>query len=137
MKVKCTTLFDITFTGVTGRFRPSTIPFVDQSGCKIDTQDKWNYARNQQRNFETLVQLISLRTQPLNLTTPVKAADIYEFTFETETVDVYLDNGDDLGLLRKDCEGVPMLTKLDESGNLEPVLHSLERPNIWFEKLEK
>lgn len=133
--IKCKTLFDITFTGITGRFRPSLLSFIDRSGCLIDTQEKWNYARNQQRNFETLIQLISLRIQPLNLTDPVKRIEHYEFTFDVETTDAFLDNGDELGLLRKDCAGVPMLINLDEFGKLAPVLSY--QTNVWFEKIEE
>jgi hypothetical protein len=138
IRIKCKTLFDITLTGVTGRFRPSVLPFVDRSGCKIDTQDKWNYARNQQRNLETLIQLISLRSQPLNLTDPIKREEYYEFTFDVETVDAYLDNNDELFLLRRDCEGVPMLVNLDEFEKIDSVLCCIgQRPNVWFERISE
>ena len=70
IKIKVCTLFDITTTGVTGHFKTSRIPFTDRAGHRIDTVDAWNRARNQQRNWETLTQLIQLRTQIDNVVEP-------------------------------------------------------------------
>jgi nucleoside-diphosphate-sugar epimerase len=67
MKIYCETVFDITATGVTGHFKSSRIPFIDHAGHKITDSDSWNRARNQQRNWETLTQLIQLRTQIDNI----------------------------------------------------------------------
>lgn len=135
MKIKCRTLFDISLTGVTGRFRTNALPFVDKAGRLVDNIDDWNYSRNQQRNFETLIQIISLRTQPMNISTPVKSGDYFEFTFTVETTDVFLDNSDELALLATDSSGVPMLVKLGEKSDLESILRP--NTNIWFELIEK
>ena len=81
MKIICQTLFDCTYTGVTGHFRIAQIPFADRTGTVIRTEEQWYRARNQQRNWETLMQVISLRTQPLNLTIPTLKDGKWEFEF--------------------------------------------------------
>ena len=76
IKIKVRTLFDITATGVTGHFKSSRHDF--------DSQESWNRARNQQRNWETLVQLLNLRTQIMEITVPVNDKDFWSFEFESE-----------------------------------------------------
>ena len=75
MKVMCRTLFDCTHTGVTGHFRPQQLPYTTKSGIKLETPEHWNLARNQQRNWESILQIVSLRTQPMNIVYPVKQKD--------------------------------------------------------------
>ena len=85
MKIKCKTLFDITFTGVTGRFSVSAIPFKDRTGREIKNIDNWNFARNQQRNYETLLQLLSLRTQPMNISNPKQTIKVLNIQYTCNT----------------------------------------------------
>ena len=135
MKVLCRTLFDCTFTGVTGHFRESQLPYATKSGLLLQTQADWNRARNQHRNWESLVQVISLRTQPMNMTRPVKSQDAWHFEFEVEAEGVLGGghNTDDLAGLISDCEGVPMVTGLDEPIVLTATLHAHGTDqNIWF-----
>jgi hypothetical protein len=54
MKYACRTLFDITATGITGHYKTSRIPFMDEAGQEIANTDDWNRARNQQRNPKVL-----------------------------------------------------------------------------------
>lgn len=135
MKILCRTLFDITATGVTGHYKPSRIPFQDSAGQHIDTVEAWNRARNQQRNWETVTQLLSLRTQLVNINTPTKTHTEWTFEFEIDNDNLFWTANDDLGILKHDCEGVPMLTGLGE--------HSVDRAvlaidqNIWFEPINK
>jgi hypothetical protein len=135
MKVLCRTLFDCTFTGVTGHFRESQLPYTTKSGLVIQTQADWNRARNQHRNWESLVQVISLRTQPMNMTRPEKLAQGWCFEFEVEAEGVLGSEfgSDELAGLVCDCEGVPMVTGLDESDVVTATLHA-QGPdqNIWF-----
>ena len=42
MKIRCTTSFDITATGVTGHCKPSRLPFQDRSGQMITNEQEWN-----------------------------------------------------------------------------------------------
>jgi hypothetical protein len=109
MKIRCTTSFDITATGVTGHCKPSRIPFTDDSGTSINNEQDWNLARNKQRNWETITQLISLRTQVDNITQPVQDNDHWTFEFEVEAAGIFAADGDPLGVLKQDCAGVPML----------------------------
>ena len=130
MKIVCTTSFDITVTGVTGHYKVSRVPFQDCAGREITTERDWNRSRNQQRNGETLQQLLSLRTQVFSATVPEHADTGWQFEFEVETPGVY---GQDLELLRSDCEGVPMLTGLDETASSTKVLVTQgQLQNLWF-----
>ena len=130
MRIQCRTLFDITATGVTGHCKPSRMPFKDQAGCTITDISDWNRSRNQQRNWETLTQLISLRTQLTDLTMPVKNDDLWQFEFEVDNDNLFLNNNDSLAVLKADCAGVPMLTGLNESADIESVL--VNDCNLWF-----
>jgi hypothetical protein len=138
MKVLCRTLFDCTFTGVTGHLRPQQLPFTTKTGLVIHTPDQWNRSRNQQRNWESLLQIISLRTQPMNVVYPVKQKDGWHFEFEVEAEGV-LSGGyqtDELSGLVGDCEGVPMVTGLDESIAVTATLHAQGTDqNIWFQAI--
>ena len=133
MKYKCSTRFDITATGVTGHFKQSRVPFTDRAGNKITDTDSWNRARNQQRNWETLTQLISLRTQIGDVVEPVQDQTVWHFEFTTET-EVFNDGTDPVGVLKQDANGIPMLLELDNIPDIDPVLiTSGARQNIWFE----
>ena len=138
MKIQCRTLFDCSRTGVTGHFRASQVPFQDQTGRIIRSESDWNFARNQQRNWETIVQIISLRTQPMNVGSTTVNDNAWEFVFEVEAAGVYSINADinNMDALLQECNGVPMITNLDESADLEPRLVSHgDKQNIWFESV--
>jgi hypothetical protein len=135
MKIQCRTLFDCSHTGITGHFRPSTVPFEDQTGQTINNQQDWNRARNQQRNWETIVQMISLRTQPMAIGNTTVADGAWEFSFEIETPGVYSANGDidNYDSLLSECSGIPMIVGLDEINELAPELIATgSKQNIWF-----
>ena len=134
MKIQCQTLFDITATGTTGHVKPSRMPYQDQAGTKILDTESWNRSRNQQRNWETITQLISLRTQVTELTEPVKIKDHWQFEFEVENQNLFTDGIDQLTVLKADCTGVPMLTGLNESALTGTVL--TVDTNIWFALIE-
>ena len=136
MKVLCRTLFDCTRTGVTGRFRSSELPFVDVAGQSVATLQDWTRSRNQQRNYETLLQIFGLRTQPQQISEPQSINKEWSFTFESENENVFsMDGADDnLASLKQDCEGIPMMLGLTEVSGTEPVLTCQGvNQNIWFE----
>ena len=140
MKILCRTLFDCTYTGTTGNFRINQLPFTDQSGKKIANHNDWNFSRNQQRNWETLVQIISLRAQPTIVTYPTYNFGCWEFVFAVETAGVYSGNGqeDDYGALLNECSGIPMIVGLKETCPLASHLIPHEQDqNIWFESVNK
>ena len=140
MKVLCRTLFDCTYTGVTGHFRAQQLPYTTKGGLILDTVEDWNRARNQQRNWESLLQIMSLRTQPMNVVLPVKHKDGWHFEFEVEAEGVLSSSfdSDDLAGLVGDCEGVPMVTGLDEDEVITATLHAQgANQNIWFTSINK
>lgn len=138
MKIICRTFFDCSATGVTGHFRPSQVPFDHQAGGVVQDQRSWNYARNQQRNWETLTQLISLRTQPISVDSLGHESGIWSFEFEVESGLVYSTSGqeNDISGLVNECAGVPMITGLQETLTCETVLITQGADqNIWFDPI--
>lgn len=142
MKIRCSTLFDITKTGIGRR----------QSATK-DASIIENKSRNQQINFETILQIISMRCQPENISNPQKnvvekdsrwgseySKDklcVWQFTFTTYHRDVFYDGIDKLGNLYKDSDGVPMITNLDESPTfLSKININGDHKNIHYEIVE-
>lgn len=125
-KVICRTQFDITATGVRSNFNQNRVPFVDDAGQKIQDQSDWHRSRNQQRNWETINQLISLRTLPIHITRPQmfekSGCKSWQFEFSVENIGQIELEGDALGALKKDCHGVPMILGLDETYKNESFL---------------
>ena len=136
MKFICKTYFDITATGVTGHYKSSRVPFQDLTGVRIENETSWNRARNQQRNWETITQLISLRTQISELQNPKKDKTTWSFEFESETPYVFGPEDNPTELLLSDSAGVPMLIGLGNIKKLAPLLIvSGPDQNIWFDVL--
>jgi hypothetical protein len=135
MKYVCQTLFDITATGVTGHCKSARMPFRDRAGQTINNEEAWNRSRNQQRNWETLTQILSLRTQLFLLTDPVSdlTGTRWMFEFETESDGIYGPESDPVAVLRADANGVPMLRELNNDPDIENMLVTEgARQNIWF-----
>ena len=120
--------FDCRPTGVTGHFRTNVLPFVDRADQSITNFESWNSSRNQQRNWETLLQLIGLYTQPQHISNIRMKNGRWEFEFETEFDDVFRLNDDPVGLLKQACRGVPIINYVQQQ------LTALLQPdvNIWF-----
>lgn len=138
MKIICKTLFDCTYTGVTGNFKAGQIPFVDRAGQEVKDVAAWNKSRNQQRNWETIMQLISLNTQPQDIVPPKFNNGVWQFEFRVESADVFAanNNSDPLAGLKQNCTGVPMITNLNEADVIDPVLFAVgSDQNIWFETI--
>ena len=144
MKVLCRTLFDCTFTGVTGHLRPQQLPFTTKTGLTIDTPEQWNRSRNQQRNWETILQCISLKTQPIEVSEPncfsKDEINVWQFSFQIEQLGIFDDGNDPLGLLKQDVHGVPMIVGLSETyqeGFLMPyMLATGDNANIFFKLIQ-
>jgi len=141
--ITCHTLHDITPSGVIGRHRP---------GLGED-QAEWMRKRNTQSNFDTILQAISLRSQPEIINDPIRSMikfddDRFGFLFEQLEDEEYpcwsfdfsimhtsvFDNGiSELGLLYIDCDHVPMI-KCDTEWEKLPALldTSDELRNIYF-----
>jgi hypothetical protein len=135
MKYMCQTSFDITATGVTGHSKSARMPFVDRAGQHITDETSWNRSRNQQRNWETITQILSLRTQLFDLTDPIpdQTGARWMFEFETESEGIYGPVSDPVSILRSDADGVPMLRELNNDPDIENILVTKgARQNIWF-----
>ncbi len=136
MRFSCKTLFDITATGVTGHYKSSRVPFKDLVGTDITNEITWNRSRNQQRNWETLTQLIGLRTQIAKLVSPEQIDKLWSFDFEVDAPYVFGSNENPTELLLSDCNGVPMLINLENKAELSPYLVVTgSNQNIWFSEL--
>jgi hypothetical protein len=145
-KISCYTLFDITQTGVINRSRPG----VD------DDPELWLRKRNTQCNFDTIVQAVSLRSQPENITEPVLTKiklnefdnfgflfeedieiNCWSFDFTVQNVSVYNDGITELGSLYSDCDQVPMIKTMSAWNKLPEFLDSSdELKNIYFKVVE-
>lgn len=143
--ITCYTLFDITQTGVLNRQRTP----LDED------QETWLYRRNTQCNFDTILQSISLRSQPEVTTTPVQFKvefdkveyfgylfnqveneqyNCWTFDFSVQHPSVFSDGITELGHLYNDCDGVPMIKCGTEWTKLPSFLDtSDELRNIYFE----
>ena len=114
------------------------MPFDNRAGGVVRDQLTWNYARNQQRNWETLNQLISLRTQPVSVTSLGHSNGVWSFEFEVESGLVYSASGreDDITVLVNECNGVPMIVGLEETQTQHSVLITQGHDqNIWFDPI--
>lgn len=143
--ISCYTLFDITATGVLNRSRPM-----------LDEEDSsWIKKRNTQCNYDTILQLISLRSQPDILSKPERMSinfndfdkfgflfeqqenetyNCWHFKFEIQHSSVFYDGINELGGLYTDCDAVPMLKVGTEWDKLPLMLDtSDELRNIYFE----
>lgn len=143
--IRCYTLFDITNTGIFSRKAPS-----DLDSEKLSS---WQKNRNRQVNLDTLLQVISLRSQPENITTVTKFkinfkefqkfgfmyeteddTECYSFDFSVNHKNVFDDGISNLGYLFDDCSGVPMLKVGTEWEKLPTFLDtSPELRNVYFE----
>jgi hypothetical protein len=135
MRFACQTLFDITATGTTGHCKTARLPYNDAAGQVIRDQVTWNRSRNQQRNWETLQQILSLRTQIMQITLPLpdQTGTRWMFEFETDTAGAFGPDDDATMILRQDAAGVPMLGELNNEPDLDPFLVTTgPRQNIWF-----
>jgi hypothetical protein len=130
----CYTLVDITETGV----------IRDSESQQLD--------RNQQRNWETVLQCISLLAQPMEISQWIPCQcecvekqfefgseyrgphRVWIFNFSVEHEDVFSDGQDQFARLDRVIDRVPVITYLTETARfLLPILHtSGPIKNIYF-----
>jgi hypothetical protein len=135
--VSCRTRFDITATGIRGHFRSGQLPFQDNEGNLIRDNVSWTRSRNQQRNWETVNQIISLRCLPENITLPKRSLEqdraVWSFRFEIPDPASIARDDDAVALLHTDCKDVPMITGLDEDTGVGAYLVPGPGGNIEFQ----
>lgn len=125
------TLVDITSTGV------------------IHNRADREFERNQQRNWETVLQCIGLRTQPFDILGPVSKLmnvddhfgemyfgkqRVWCFTFAVEQLGIWDTGTDPLDLLHKDFNQVPVIQGLNETARfILPIFYTQGAiKNIFF-----
>lgn len=146
--VACYSLFDITQTGVINRSKPGP----------EDDPEIWHFKRNTQCNFDTILQVISLRSQPEIINTPNmlkikfnnfehfgflynQETDLelscWTFNFTIQHPSVFYDGISELGYLYADCDQVPMIKTPTCWEKLPNFLDSSdELRNIYFKVLQ-
>jgi hypothetical protein len=138
MKIRVKTYFDCTATDSTGHFRATQVPYQDAAGQEICDLDSWTRSRNQQRNWETINQLIALRAQPFDVSPPSSRNGLWSFEFFVENDLVYSESGrrDDFSALLSECHSVPMILGLNESlTQHDRLICQGPDQNIWFEPI--
>lgn len=140
-RIACYTLFNINQTGVLNRARPS----------ESEDYNEWLFKRNTQCNFDTILQSISLRSQPEVIKFPtvdnadvkkfglkyanIKNLKVWTFEFEIYHDSVFNDEDGDLGALYKDVQGVPMIKFKEDCKALPNYLdNTKDYKNIYFIK---
>ena len=146
--ITCYTLFDITPTGIVNRNRP----------VEDEEIASWLHKRNTQCNFDTVLQAISLRSQPEIIRMPEKTQirfdeftdfgflfeqqedEVYacwSFDFTIQHASVFNDGTNALGALYSDCDTVPMI-KTDTVWDKLPAFldTSDELKNIYFKAVK-
>jgi hypothetical protein len=137
-RIRCYTLFDITQTGVLNRRAP----------VSTENLELWEKQRKTQCNFDTLIQIISLRCQPEDISTTTtqklpqsrfgkkipESVTVYSFQFTVPYVELFSLNGDELAALYNDSHSVPMIRLGTEHESIQHFLDiSKEYRNIIFE----
>lgn len=132
--IVCSTRFDITATGVLGQYKENRVTINQATGAVIRDRDAWVRARNQQRNWETMTQIILLRCLPENIVLPKISHDNWWFEFDVDSTAALSAQPDDLAFLISDAHGVPMITGLDESNGIAALIRTHgEDLNTWFQ----
>lgn len=123
----CVTLVDITKTDAVRHYNKSM----------GESEADYNLKRNQHRNYQTMLQILSLRSQPVYLSDPVKfigrdltdfgtnftKETVWAFSFGFERPDLFLTNDHPFGSLLEDMHNVPIILNLMETAKiLEPKL---------------
>lgn len=111
-------------------YRGYTLVDITKTGITITTEDTIKQ-RNQQRNWETISQILGLRTQLFELTFLGSVVDdvakyqfgvnytglhrIWSFKFSSEYENIYLAQHDRYGVLKMDFKDTPIILGLEET----------------------
>lgn len=113
------------------RYRGQTLVDITNTGVTKHSLEQ-ERARNQQRNWETVQQLLGLRAQVLEITqtklTKQSVAKfgssykgkhtVWQFEFTVEVADVFKIDNDPIGILIQDFHNAPVVADLDETAKL-------------------
>ena len=128
------------------RFQIITLVDITQTNPHRSETDQ--HILSQQANFNSLVQAIGLRANVVWMSTPKERngalprdidgkAVYWTWTFDVERDDVFLKDGNSVGLLIDDLNGVPIIPNLNNSVDLDPAcfISKGETANIWVFEL--
>jgi hypothetical protein len=127
---------------------------VDITATGVTRGDNDSIERNQQRNWETVLQCMSLRTQPQNIQFPVEGTEsvthydfgdfytgehkIWIWSWSVDHSEVYDLPGKKMGGLQQDFEQVPIVTFLEETARfMLPIFYPYGSiKNIYFKHIQ-
>lgn len=146
------TLVDVSMTGTIGQYKP--ILKTNLLGEVLSNEIQWKKSRNQQRNYETFIQIVGLRAQPTDLSKSNCLLDqdlsryqfgeaykgigtVYTITFDVDRENVYTLDGVPLAGLVHDFDNVPIITGLNETFSFKKstFFTKNELKNVYFVNL--
>jgi hypothetical protein len=124
--------------------RYQVITLVDITRTNPDRSEKDHLRVSQQANFNSLIQAIGLRsnvdweTDPQmhqgSIPTQLGKANHWIWEFNAERDEIFLKDKNPVGLLIEDLNGVPVITKLNDSADIYPAVFKTQGDDIntWF-----
>ena len=106
--------FDITATGAYS-YRPVTIPGLTKTGYEINDKQDWFRVVNQQRNWDTVQQILSLRTQIELIELPQYVDQQWHFTVGLDSNRIASAIDKSLYIIENDFNNVPIILGLLET----------------------
>jgi hypothetical protein len=150
--IKLYSLVDISTTGTIGQFK--NVKRTNLLNETLDTEPTWKKSRNQQRNWETVIQIIGLRAQPIYLENSVillnESLALYDFgadfgptgtvwtlVFGVEAANAYDSNNIPLQSLVDDFNDVPIISGLNETFSFQKSVFTTRNhmKNVYFEAI--
>jgi|LWDU01.1.fsa_nt_gi hypothetical protein len=133
----------------------SIYTLVDITHTEDNNPKGTTHSFKQEQNFNTILQVMSLRTQVVvesldHYTT--ESIQFYEFgsnykglhdvwilKIKSETTDIWKDNSDSLFYASHDCDGVPIYTGLGETVDMLPLIsvYDINQKNMYFKLGDK
>jgi len=107
--------------------------------------------RNQQRNWESVIQVINFRITPVSIQSPVVHKgnidqfrfgahykgehNVWAFSFDVDKPNIFMTYNDPCGILHMDFDNVPIVLNLNETANIPSPMFFLNpiTRNIYFE----
>lgn len=124
--------------------RYQIVTLVDITRTNPTRSETDQHLLGQQANFNTLLQSIGLRSNVEWTVDPTECkgilphplegkANYWTWTFEVEREEVFTKDGDPVGLLLDDLHGVPIISQLNNSVDIDPPVFQTQGPNsnIW------
>ena len=106
--------FDITATGAYS-YRPVMIPGLTKTGYEINDKQDWFRVVNQQRNWDTVQQILSLRTQIELIELPQYVDQQWHFTVGLDSNRIASAIDKSLYIIENDFNNVPIILGLLET----------------------